>query len=138
MVSGKDIVCYKVVIFNKHSGRYNSEWKGFTYRTDETYTEDSIPLSKLDKAINLYGGVFHSYMASFFGLYEIERMQWSNSLWVNTMSLVHYMVLKCVIPAGTPYWKNSIFGEYASTSIKVIKAFEPDEFFDKVIVKGEK
>ena len=124
-VADEDIICFKVVRQYKKlgPGQYFSHERGFRYCVGETYTEDSVPLSVLDSLYKLEGGVFHSFITMYRGYV-------GNLVALNQIRLTDYrrIILKCVIPAGTPYWKSNDVNEYASTSIKILEAIDPDDF----------
>ena len=124
-VADEDIICFKVVRQYKElgPGQYFSHERGFRYCVGETYTEDSVPLSVLDSLYELEGGVFHSFIT-------MHRGYVGNLVALNQIRLTDYrrIILKCVIPAGTPYWKSNDVNSYASTSIKILEAIDPDDF----------
>lgn len=122
-VSDKDIVCYKTV-YERSPGNVYSNIQAFHYEIGETYTENSIPLSELDNNLVLEGGVFHSYID--FGTINLQGMMLHN-LSCHSKSYV----MKCIIPAGTPYWVNKNFNEYASTSIKVVELLNPSDLLKR-------
>ena len=103
-VADEDIICFKVVRQYKElgPGQYFSHERGFRYCVGETYTEDSVPLSVLDSLYELEGGVFHSFITMYRGYV-------GNLVALNQIRLIDYrrIILKCVIPAGTPYWKSN-------------------------------
>ena len=132
-ISNKDIVCFKIVAENKNiigDERFLSEYQDFKYVIGETYTENSIDLEGLDNSRMLYGGVFHSYMKRHLTRDQIAFCTWYNIL--HKDSSYRCMILKCVIPANKPYWSNIHFGEYASTSIKVVEAINPVDFNNEI------
>lgn len=99
-IAETDIVCYKNM-YRSSNGIWISTCMGFRYKEGNTYTEDSVPLKELDKNVCLEDGVFHSYVND-------DRVYFTACC------------VKCVIPAGTPYWVDELGKEYASTAIKII------------------
>lgn len=124
-VADEDIICFKVVRQYIELGpdKYFSSERGFRYCVGETYTEDSVPLSVLNSLYELEGGVFHSFITMYRGYV-------GNLVTLNRTEFIGYrrVILKCVIPAGTPYWKSDNVNAYASTSIKILEAIDPDDF----------
>lgn len=118
-VSDKDIVCYKTV-YERSPGNVYSDIRAFHYVIGETYTENSIPLSELDERFGLEGGVFHSYID--FGIINLQGMMRNNLSYHSKC-----YVMKCIIPAGTPYWESKTYTEYASTSIKAVELLDPSD-----------
>lgn len=101
-IAEEGIVCYKVMLpssFNKDA--WYSPLYEFYYIEGKQYIERSVPLKKLDRLNCLGEGVFHSYIKPQPDYYYVK-------------------CVKCIIPAGTPYWVNEENWEYASTAIKVI------------------
>ena len=108
-VSSEDVYVYKI---------FSKDWKDSSvlhpvmYRTsmcykvgDEVVPKDNISVDYLDKELVLTNGVIHSYNKE-----KINKM-------CAGKQLDNYVaVVKCTIPAGTPYWTNS-FGEITSTKI---------------------
>lgn len=102
----KDIVCYKYMF--KSGDAYLSLQQHFRYVLGEVYnadiyTSNRYSLHELDERSTLEDGVFHSYTRSIKRPYDSRIVR-----------------VKCIIPKDTPYWFSSMFGEYASTAIKVV------------------
>lgn len=133
-ISDEDIVCYKIVRGVRGDKNYFSQITHFPYHLGETYEENSISLYSLDAFNVLSYGVFHSYIKIHeydLGVLALYNQK-NDSLSTIQRSKLDYFILKCVIPAGTPYWVNHWEGEYASKAIKVIEALDPEKDFEKL------
>ena len=102
-IAKKDIECYKVVrkISDSH---YKSLYFNFDYYVTVGYGKVA-DLQDLDKRNCLTDGVFHSYYLLSEALSE----------WICDGGVV----VKCIIPKGSAYWKNQ-HGQCASTNIVVM------------------
>lgn len=109
-VSEEDITCYKIMI-SKGNGHYRSLYKNYPYSIGETYHSKRFSLGQLNGENMLFGGVFHSY----------STIQSLRASLVFVRPVPNTCVVECVIPAGTKYWENDDYEEYASRSIKIIK-----------------
>ena len=130
-VSDTDIICYKTVEARPGSDDYRSRIQGFKYEVGKTYTEDSVPMDLLEKLDMLNDGVFHSYTE--LTVKFLEKLACINER-IRRLNSTRYgpdenliFIMKCVIPAGTPYWVNPVYLEYASTAIRPIEILDPSD-----------
>jgi hypothetical protein len=108
----------------------------FPYKAGETYIEDRFTLYGLDVKWQLHGGVFHSY-TRITNEYLKELVAHNEYWWYQRSVRTEFLcIMECVIPAGTPYWENLGYTEYASTSIKVLKIITPVEALNDEEVLG--
>lgn len=131
-VSDTDIICYKTVEARPGSDDYRSSLRGFKYEVGKTYTENGVPMDLLEKLDMLNDGVFHSYTE--LEVDFLERLVCINERRRCLNNSTRYgpdgeliFVMKCVIPAGTPYWVNPVCLEYASTAIRPIEILDPSD-----------
>lgn len=124
----KDIECYKVM--QSYEDNTLSSLVFHTtdfYNVGGTMEAEQHSMDLLDALYMLEKGVIHSY-ADIELAYEL--------LWriIRNDSYSNPCVVKCVIPKGTPYWKNR-YGEYASTKI-IIKevVFKSGKHITKIII----
>jgi hypothetical protein len=108
-VSDKDITCYKVmtllgddIVSSYYFPRNNSYRIGDTIEPSEN-VKDTV----IDKSDFVNGGVIHSYAD------YAEAFLESIPLGKVDEDIV---IVECVIPAGTSYWKNK-YGEYISKKV---------------------
>lgn len=120
-IAGLDIPCYKVM-YRIDEDKWISPHLGFVYEKGMTYTEDSLSLDTLDRYNCLEDGVFHSYC-----WLPIACMYATCGAWHTTKRA---SVVKCVIPAGTPYWESDRHDEYASTSIRVVEEYTDNNIYN--------
>jgi hypothetical protein len=112
-IADDDIVCYKVV--KKIS---DTHWKSIYYNyhyyktVGNGHANKPTDIEKLDKKYALEGGVFHSYSEL---KTAIDDLIWADSV-----------VVKCIIPKGTPYWQNQLKKEYASIDLTVMEEINID------------
>lgn len=136
-VDSDDRRCFKlvkdVIISDDIEPVYESPLMYFSYRVGKTYTENSVPLYELNKALELRKGVFHSY--SMLSNELIRRLVKYNK---RGDIIRKYKILECVIPAGTPFWFNPETHQYASTSIRVERVIDPIEFEEVVSKRWDK
>ena len=108
-----DIKCYKV-LHQYDNGVLHSIPHHFPYELGKTYEEKNVDLSLLDRLYELNGYVFHSYTD--------ER--YARSFRDTMVKKEGIVVVSCVIPAGTPFWRNDFHHEYASTKIRIDEIVE--------------
>ena len=107
----KDLKCYKLMRRSECSGLVSANmW--FPYELGKTYESDAY-VSDLDLRNALHGGVFHSY----------TDLKWARGVF-KFIDGSDFVLVSCVIPAGTPYWRNNEFHEFASTKIKIVEIIE--------------
>lgn len=126
--SATDIICYKIVLNDGASDVYISPIRKFEYKVGKKYTENCVHLRYLDEYGELNNGVFHSY--SLIDSWNLGYIIRHNNYMDNYMVRENppkFFILECIIPAGTPYWVGECH-EYASMSIKVVRAIDPETF----------
>lgn len=106
--SEHDIQCYKVL--RVENGHLLSVSFQFPYEIGKTYEKEDYDLSLVDGLYVLNGQVFHSYSDKSYAIKDRRTLLMQSE----------YVVVSCVIPAGTPFWHNSRWNEYASMKIKIV------------------
>jgi len=125
-ITDRNIVCYKTVLVNTEDDNPKeglSIYAGFRYKVGETYIENSLTLDELNEKQRLYHGVFHSFTR--ISNEYLKELAVDNEYWFRRGIKRTICIMECVIPAGTPYWENLGYQEYASTSIKVLRIVNP-------------
>jgi len=113
-VAKKDITCYKVMVKSTlHDSVWRSPYRYFGYVPYKVYQTilnpfTRIPVPSLPAHIVLHEG-FHSYS---------KRETVKLPLYTVSVGVV---VVKCIIPKGATYYKNTKQGIYVSNQIKIIK-----------------
>ena len=100
-IAEDDLECFKVVV-KESDGHWISRYYDFHYKRNERYDDDS-DVCVLDKLSSLKESVFHSYKC------------FSTAVLKGDFGINFCVIIRCIIPKGTPYWEN--YDEYASTSI---------------------
>lgn len=117
--AARNIVCYKTVKVDASLGKleYRSVHKNFEYEIGKTYKKRN----GADEAIfanltEVNGEGYHSYVKrpsrTIAQKRRLDRRYLSN----------HTVVIKCVIPKGTPYYTKD--GERASRALKVVSVVD--------------
>lgn len=128
MVSDTDLVVWKVMRVERELGvekYYAPFYRTFEYRLDETYESECEPV-KLDllPRPNHYGPLWVIEQ----GLHALADRDSGMVLKVIMSGSKHgptYRMVRCVIPAGTPYWvgvwtyKGARFGSVATSKMVV-------------------
>ena len=108
-VAEQDTICYKVYWRDmREPSVFHPLFChcGMKYKVGDTVEPNVlIKVSELDEAPSLTKGVIHSYTSEKINK-DFAGKRVDNDL----------VIAKCIIPAGTAYWKNKS-GEYASTKI---------------------
>ena len=104
-----DLPCYKVMWLSV-DGKLSSHPRNFRYEFGKTYTSDS-DVGVLDGLEELEDGVFHSFT-------DLTRAKLIRDN-CHSPFYGNFVVVLCAIPAGTPFWYNNRFHEYASTAIRI-------------------
>lgn len=119
LVAESDIYCYKVLFRSISAIRnsYYSPYQRYLYRIGELYKHElsKEDISDMDSDNWLDCNVFHSYINLSDAEEELSRVAYHAALF--GIPNVPFVV-KCVIPKGSIYWKNST--EFASVSIKAV------------------
>lgn len=107
LVAHRDIICYKTLAPTKKKKELTSVYQGFTYKIGANYFEQTFQ-HKAEEAIKngwcaLYWGM-HSYTS------KVEAMKRFGPL-----------VVKCIIPKGSLYYKNRELKEYISASLTIVE-----------------
>lgn len=140
-IANKDIICYKVVteIPNSISNEcFLSIFCAFNYYVGREYIEPLFKVSVESKTSSLIPSVnkgFHSYMH----LKDAVKIVKSYSIGFSFLK-EKYIILKCVIPKGTLYYKGSshiedplniLPLEYCSRQIKIVAWKTPEGKWNK-------
>lgn len=116
-VAEEDIECFKVLFRSRVSGGYYSPYQLHAYILGKPYKHEvsDLDVDVMDLYHTLYGNVFHSYINLQDAQKELTKV-FAHALLRGIVNIPY--IVRCVIPKGTIYWKNST--QFASVSIKAI------------------
>lgn len=123
MIAEEDIKCYKVVKLTK-GNTLESMYQFFNYEKEKTYEGDvyidevynPFEPSEKDKVINMG---FHSYIT------EDKAKEMQKSLTELRIAFSPLVVLECVIPKGSTYFRSDKDSEFVSSALRVDAVGEP-------------
>lgn len=112
-VTEKDVSCYKVMELTASGTLRSLMYKRdkHYYLGDIMYPDVSIDANKLDEFTELGAGVIHSNQ------YDGKNIKMIKEELLRKRFCFPRVIVKCVIPKGTPYWDNVY--EFASTRLKL-------------------
>jgi hypothetical protein len=105
LIAKRTITCWKVVN-PKGRGNYISYWQSFEYENGFHYYNENFPKTKKVRVRNLSGEGIHSYST-------LDRAK------KNVYSYRSLVIIRCEIPKGASYVKNSEDEEYISSDLIV-------------------
>ena len=109
-VADKDITCYKFVLKIRgiRPHQFISYFRSFRYEIGGEYITNNFQLKPdiMHSCPREINRGFHSYSKFYDALKEANSK--------SQMLSYEYVLLKCVIPAGTRYWKGSDYSETTS------------------------
>lgn len=123
-VAEADIECFKVLFHSRVSNGYYSPYQLHKYDFGELYKHDlsDLDVVVMDMSHAIYGNVFHSYINFQDALKELNKVV-CHAILRGIVNTPH--IVRCVIPKGTIYWKNST--QFASVSIKAVGVVTAEE-----------
>lgn len=107
--------------FKQSETKFFSEWQSFEYETGYHYKNNNFPL-KTNKAFLEREGL-HSWLPS--------EMHYHSLIFRTLNGYDSYVIIKCLIPAGTPYYKSDI--EIISRELIIVGILNNEE--KKEIIK---
>lgn len=118
-IAEKDITCYKVMLRYYYPGNlcgYKSlVYSGKPYFDgDEMIPDEHKTVAQLDKTKYVEGGVIYSYVKQG-DAYEVY-MAYNH---IAPPLYQNVVMIKCVIPKGTPYWVSDNGKTYISMKLKI-------------------